>query len=187
MVDWYVMLAPQARTPRRYVELADHWAAAVGGVVNPDPHVTVAYLLGPAEPDDVVDALRGIAMAATPVEAAGVLSYTEVPHPLFGYAASLRVVKTPALGELHRAVLAAVRPRGLTSLYVWDDVDPHMMVLRHVPRHPREALSRLAALAPRYRFQAERLAVSQPGPDGGFPGCLTRRLYGARHRHAQTG
>src|SRR5207248_4956898 len=104
------MLFPRARTPRRYERLAERMAAAVGGVVNPDPHVTVAYLLGQADSESVAAALRGAAVGATAVETEGVLSYSLTPHRLFGYSASLRVVKTPALGALHRTVLEAVRP-----------------------------------------------------------------------------
>lgn len=170
------MLFPSARTPRRYAQLARRWGDAVGGVVNPDPHVTIAYLVGEAEPSSVVAAVRSLPAAAVVVAAAGVLSYSQTPHPLFGYSASLRVRKTPELNALHAAVVAAVRPLGLASLYVWDEVDPHLQVLRHLPAHPSLALPRLAALDPRYRFAAARLVVSRPDGRGGYPIELSRSL-----------
>ena len=176
MVDWYVMLFPSDRLPRRYLRLAERWAAEVGGAVNPTPHVTVAYLVGPADPAGVVAAVRAIPGRAITVETDRAISYSQVPHPLFGYSASLRVIKTAELSELHGRVVRAVEPLGLRSLYVWDEVDPHLQVLRHMPVHPREALPRLNALAPRYAFRTARLVLSRPMADGTFPVCLSRRL-----------
>jgi 2'-5' RNA ligase len=176
VVDWYVMLFPADRTPRRYARLGERWAAAVGGVVNPNPHVTIAYLVGPAEPAAVVGALRQVPASPVMVEAEGVISYSQTPHPVFGYSASLRVVKTPELNRLHVRVMEVVGPLGLASLFVWDDVDPHLQVLGHMPVHPREALPRLAELEPRYAFRAARLVVSRPMVDGTFPVSLSRRL-----------
>jgi 2'-5' RNA ligase len=176
VIDWYVMLFPAARTPRRYARLGQRWADEVGGVVNPDPHVTVAYLVGMAEPAAVASALGALSVPAVTVEAAGVISYSQTPHPLFGYSASLRVLKTPDLGALHQAVLGAVRGLGLESLYAWEKVDPHIQVLRHMPAHPRDLLPRLAALEPHYRFAAARLVLSRPDGRGGFPVCSSRRL-----------
>jgi hypothetical protein len=169
------MLFP-TRPPAAYRRLAERWAAAVGGEVNPRPHVTIAYLVGYTDGDAVVDALGRVPLGAIRVELSGALSYSAVPHPLFGYHASLRVVKTPALGAAHEAVVAAVRPLGLASLYRWSDVDPHLQVLRHVPSPPSAFLPRLAALDPRGRFLAARLVVSRPSPDGTFPVVLDRRL-----------
>jgi hypothetical protein len=82
VVDWYVMLFPADRTPRRYARLGERWAAAVGGVVNPNPHVTIAYLVGPAEPAAVVGALRQVPASPVMVEAEGVISYSQTPHPM---------------------------------------------------------------------------------------------------------
>ncbi|HEY3190403.1 MAG TPA: 2'-5' RNA ligase family protein [Solirubrobacteraceae bacterium] len=180
MVEWYVMLFPAARTPRRYARLAQRWAAAVGGVVNPDPHVTIAYLVGPAEPAAVVAAMRALPADPVMVEADGALSYSQTPHALFGYSASLRVLKTPELGSLHRAVLAGVRQLGLTSLYVWEDVDPHLQVLRQLPAPPPQFLPRLAALHAHYRFTATHLVLSRPDGGGGYPVELSRRLRPGR-------
>src|SRR5262245_9943877 len=176
VVDWYVMLFPSARMPRRYARLAQRWADAVGGVVNPEPHVTIAYLVGEAEPASVVAAVRSVPTSTVTVEASGGLTYSQTPHPLFGYSALLRVQKTPELGALHRAVVAALRPLGLGSLHVWDDVDLHVRVLRQLSVHPSLVSPKLAALHPRYRFVAARLVLSRPDGHGGYPIELSRRL-----------
>jgi hypothetical protein len=104
------------------------------------------------------------------------MSYTPVSHPLFGYAASLRVVKTGALTAMHEAIVAAVRPLGLTSVYRWHDVDPHLQVLRRIESPPEVFVPRLASLEPRLRLEATRLVLSRPDGAGSFPVLLDRPL-----------
>ncbi len=141
--QWYVMLFPSEQEGRALVASLQDLAVRTGGTPAPSPHVTIGYFHGAAPPRAVVDRLRPLTGPAIPVDAAGLFSWSERPHPLFGYTLSLRVRRDERVRGWQRAVRAALEPLALASTFAWEDQQPHLQVLRRLPAPPGEALRRL--------------------------------------------
>ncbi len=172
---WYVMLFPSVEETARIVARFQHLAERVGGSVNPRPHVTVGYFLGAASPDLVVESVRSLTGPPARIHAAGLFSWSDQPHPLFGYTLSLRVRRTRAVQTWQRAARTALSGSGLTPVFTWEEQRPHMNVLRGMPVPWREALQNLPDREYPITWEAARLLLSrQIGSD--FVTLLERPL-----------
>lgn len=158
---WYVMFFPSAAESARVVAAIQLLAAQVGGTANPTPHVTVGYLHGAAAPDSVTKCIRPLAGPTVRIHAAGLFSWSEEPHPLFGYTLSLRVRRDGPMEAWQRAVRTALTPTGLTPRFSWEQQHPHMNVLRGLPMPPRDALAQLPDREFPLTWTATQLVVSQ--------------------------
>ena len=110
---------------------------------------------------------RAQALTGPPVHvrAAGLFSWSEQPHPQFGYALSLRVRRDAALRGSQQAARTALAPAGLVPL-LGGPACAHMHVLRHLTVPPAEALRRV--------------------PDGRFPLAFTATRLLVRSRSARS-
>jgi hypothetical protein len=140
--------------------LARRVASVVGGQVD-EPHVTVAYLEGAADPDDVAQAVVTAGARPATVRAAGLLGLSEQPNPVFGHALFMSVERSPALGRLHRALAAAVAPLGLRPTFPWEQQRTHLRLVLAMPRRPSDALARLGMSDVELRFRAARLRLTR--------------------------
>jgi hypothetical protein len=162
---WYVMLFPSPDETRTLVAALRPLATATGGEPTPTPHVTVGYFRGAAAPEAVVARARALTGPPVRVRAAGLFSWSEQPHPQFGYALSLRVRRDAALRGWQQAARAALAPAGLVPLFGRAALRPHMHVLRHLAVPPAEALRRVPDGRFPLAFTATRLLVSQQVDD----------------------
>jgi hypothetical protein len=173
--QWYVMLFPSGEETARLGGRLRDLAGLLGGTPAPEPHVTLGYFQGQAEPAAVVERLRLLDGPAIVIRAAGLFSWTEVPHPLFGYTMSVRVERDAAVQRWQRAVLAALQPLPLRPTIAWEASNPHIQVLRHLPELPATILRRAGYPAWALAFTATRLLVSQRVSDT-FPVWLDQPL-----------
>ena len=165
-----MLLEPVEAALAAYSDLCLRIAERVGGVPNPMPHVTVAYLQAArpeVAPAMVVEAGRRLAqlvgLPAT-IRAQGWLSFRDVPHPLFGYTLNLRVVKSESLQAWQQAATQALTPEPLVTAIPWEQMRPHVQVLRHIPVPPQEAiaaLERAPGIEPALTFRAGCVVLSQ--------------------------
>lgn len=157
---WYVMLFPSAAETRTLVAAFERLAAITGGSPSPAPHVTVGYFHGRERGEAMIERLRPLVGPAATVRAAGLFSWSEQAHPMFGWTLSLRVMRDDAVQGWQRAVRDAVQPLALTPTFTWEVQQPHMQVVRHLPEPPAVALARVADRACPLSFTARRLVVS---------------------------
>ena len=159
--QWYAMLFP---TPEESAGLAAHLgelAKQTGGTVYSSIHVTIGYFTGEAEPAAVVELARALDRPAILIRAAGLFSWSEVKDPVNGYTLSLQVVRDDGIREWQRRATGALAGAGLRPTFAWDDLNPHIMVLRDLPAPPAEVLVKLGSQDFESEFQAARLVVSQ--------------------------
>jgi 2'-5' RNA ligase len=158
---WYVMLFPSAEEQRAILDRLRQLADAIGGTPNPAPHVTVGYFHGEAANETVTAAFRAIEGPAVTIRASGLFSWSNAPHPLFGYTLSLRVHRTPALQTWQRTVRTALADTGLEPVFTREEQRPHMNVLRGMPMPWTEAVRRVPDQSFPLAWTAARLVLSR--------------------------
>jgi len=158
---WYVMLFPPGAASARLTRAARQLAERTGGAPNPTPHVTVGYFTGFAAPDAVTDCVRPLIGPPIRIHASGLFSWSERPHPLFGYTLSLRVRRDHLIEAWQCAVRHALSPTGLTPIFTWEQQQPHMNMVRDMPMPPRDALALLPDQEYPLAWTATRLAISR--------------------------
>lgn len=175
--QWYAMLFP---SPEEAVELGAklaELAARTGGMVYPNLHVTVGYFTGDADPAEVVALARTLDGPGITVRGDGLFSWSESMRPVHGYSLWLEVIRDDAVRDWQQRALAALAGAGLTPTFSWEDLTPHIAVLRDLPAPPAEVLARLGSPAFRLEFRAARLVVSQRVGEG-FVTLLDQPLLG---------
>jgi len=170
---WFVMLT--VKTTRPYRAFIERLLATCGATPVAEPHLTVAYLTGPADTTAVADRLRAITGPAIRVHAHGLFSFGEEPHSLFGYQLCLHVRKSRRIAAWHRAALEAIAPLGLCTLHPWFDFHPHVRVVSHMEIPPRQAMDRLGDVDPAFTLIPEELVVTHYR-DGEFTELLRRPI-----------
>jgi hypothetical protein len=158
---WYVMLFPADAVSARITRLARQLAEHTGGTPNPTPHVTAGYFTGVAALDVVMACVRPLTGPAICIRASGLFSWSEQPHPLFGYTLSLRVRRDGSMEAWQCAVRHALCPTGLTPIFTWEQQQPHMQMVRGIPVPPRDALALLPDRDYSLAWTATRLVVSR--------------------------
>lgn len=158
--DWYVMLFPRERGPEILGPLLQEVLPISGGEAFPDPHVTIAYLVGKADPRSVVERLETVAGPAVTIRTGRLFAFSDEPHPANGYLLAADVPHDDLLREWHDAVVDAVAHLGLAPVYGWAETRTHLHVARHLDRCPSEVLERIAQPVSSVTFEAARLVVS---------------------------
>lgn len=159
--QWYVMLFPSERETRRLCSAFEHLATQVGGIANPTPHATVGYFHGAVSPQAVVEQLRSLTSPAIAVHASGLFSWSEESHRLFGYTLSVRVQRDAHFQLWQRAARTSLASFPLQPTFMWEQQQPSMQILRHLPVPPQDALGQIADREFPVTFVAARVVVSQ--------------------------
>lgn len=158
--DWYVMLFPRERGPEILRPLLQEVLPVAGGEAFPDPHVTIAYLAGQADPRAVVARLETVAGPAVTIRAGRLFAFSDDPHPANGYLLAADVPHDDVLRAWHDAVVSAVAPLGLAPVFGWTGTRTHLHVARCLDLCPSEVLERIAQPVSSVTFEAARLVVS---------------------------
>lgn len=158
--DWYAMLFPRDRGPEMLRPLLQDVLPISGGEAFPDPHVTIAYLMGSADASLVAKRLETVSGPAVTIRTGRLFAFSDDPHPTNGYLLAADVPHDELLREWHDAVVSAVAPLGLAPVYGWAETRTHLHVARHLARRPSEALERIAQPVSSVTFEAARLVVS---------------------------
>ena len=175
--QWYVMLFPAPEEVPTLLTTLRPLAARTGGTLNTNLHVTVGYFQGAADPATVVEQLQPLDSPIVAVHASGLFSFSESPNPLLGWTLSLRVRREGGVQGWQRLVRDALQPLPLASVFSWEQQQPHMNVLQHLPVPPREVLAQLADHGEPLAFTATRMVVSERVGDN-FVNWLEQPLRG---------
>ena len=158
---WYVMLFPAEEERRAILAALRPLAERTGGELNEDVHVTVGYFRGEVEAEAVVERLRPLDGPQIEVHASGLFSFSDEPDPLAGWSLSLRVRREGPVQGWQRIVRDALAPLPLAPVFSWQEQQPHMVLLRHLPLPPSEVLAGLADRRCALAFTATRVVVSE--------------------------
>lgn len=163
--DWYVMLFPLARGPEVLQPLLDEVLPLSGGEPFPDPHVTIAYLAGRAEPRAVLERLDRVSGPDVTIRTGRLFSFSDEPNPVHGFMLAADVPHDETLRQWHVAVVDAVEPLGLLPVFGWAETRTHLHIVRRLKHPPEEVLTRLAQPVPSVTFAAARLVASYRAGD----------------------
>lgn len=173
--DWYVMFFPLERGPELLRPLVREVLPVSGGEAYPDPHVTIAYLAGKADPQAVAQRLTTVSGPVVTIRTGRLFAFSDEPHPLHGYLLAADVPHDDVLHQWHLAVTSAVEPLGLVPVFGWAGTRTHLHVAHLLAVAPDAVLKQLAQPVPSVTFEVGRLVASYR--DGGrFVEVLDRRL-----------
>ncbi len=175
--QWYVMLFPDPEERQALLARLQPLVEQTGGKLTPNPHVTIGYFRGAADPAAVIEQLQPFDRPAVTVHASGLFSFSEAPNPLLGWTLSLRVRREGGVQGWQHLVREALKPLPLAAVFSWEQQQPHLNILQHLPVPPREALAQLADHPDTLAFTANRMVVSERVGDT-FVNWLEQPLHG---------